>query len=101
MEETVVVYVNCQAHRRMQYNNTEPYSREKERSGVSYNKMSCDLGASVSIVPKIIFDKLNFTQLTPTPMHLQLADFSVCYPEQIVEDVLVEFHITPCRICGA
>jgi len=30
----------------------------------------CDLGASVSIMPKVVFDKLNFTHLTPTPMHL-------------------------------
>ena len=30
----------------------------------------CDLGASVSVMPKVVFDKLNFTQLTPTPMHL-------------------------------
>ena len=30
----------------------------------------CDLGASVSVMPKVIFDKLNFTHLTPTLMHL-------------------------------
>ena len=41
-------------------------------------------------MPKINFDKLNFTQLTPTPMHLQLADSSVCYPEGIAEDVPVK-----------
>ena len=28
----------------------------------------CDLGASVSIMPKVIFNKLNFTHLAPTPM---------------------------------
>jgi hypothetical protein len=49
----------------------------------------CDLGASVSIMPKVVFDKLNFTHLTPTPMHLQLADSSVRYPEGIAEDVPV------------
>ena len=36
-----------------------------------------------------IFDKLNFTHLTPTPMHLQLADSSVRYPEGITDDVPV------------
>ena len=45
--------------------------------------------ASISVMPKVIFDKLNFTHLTPTPMHLQLADSSVCYPEGIAEDVPV------------
>ena len=49
----------------------------------------CDLGASVSVMPKVVFDKLNFTHLTPTPMHLQLADSSVRYPEGIAEDVPV------------
>jgi hypothetical protein len=34
----------------------------------------CDLGASVSVMPKAVFDKLNFTHLAPTPMMLQLAD---------------------------
>ena len=46
----------------------------------------CDLGASVSVMPKVIFDKLNFTHLVPTPMQLQLADSSVHYPAWIVED---------------
>jgi len=30
----------------------------------------CELGSSVSIMPKAIFDKLNLTQLAPTPMML-------------------------------
>jgi len=30
----------------------------------------CDLGASVSMMPKVVFDKLNFTHLVPTPMML-------------------------------
>ena len=30
----------------------------------------CDLGASIGVMPKVIFNKLNFTHLTPTPMHL-------------------------------
>ena len=35
-----------------------------------FDQALCDLGASVSIMPKAIFDKLNLTQLTPTPMML-------------------------------
>ena len=42
----------------------------------------CDLGASVSVMPKTVFDKLNYSILTPTLMCLQLADQSVCYPSQ-------------------
>jgi len=37
----------------------------------------CDLGASVSVMPKSVFDRLNFTNLEPTTMTLQLADSSV------------------------
>jgi hypothetical protein len=41
------------------------------------------------MMPKVVFDKLNFTHVMPTPMHLQLADSSVRYPEGIAEDVPV------------
>ena len=31
-----------------------------------YGNTLCDLGASVSVMPKVVFDKLNFMHLTPT-----------------------------------
>lgn len=52
-----------------------------------FDQSLCDLGASVSVMPKDVFDKLNYTVLLPTPMRLQLADSSVCYPAGIAEDV--------------
>jgi hypothetical protein len=52
----------------------------------------CDLGASVSVMPKVTFDKLNYTHLTPTTMTLQLADSSVRYPAGIAEDILVKIQ---------
>ena len=52
----------------------------------------CDLEASVSVMPKDVFDKLHFTVLAPTPMCLQLADSSVRYPAGIVEDVPVKIR---------
>ena len=52
-----------------------------------------DLRASVRVVPKDVFDKLNFTVLAPKPMRLQLADSSVCYPAGIAEDVPRDFFI--------
>ena len=42
----------------------------------SLDKALCDLGASVSVMPKAVFDQLNDSMLTPTPMQLQLADSS-------------------------
>ena len=52
----------------------------------------CDLGASISIMPKTIFDKLNFTHLTPTPMMHQLADSTVRYPAGIAKDIPVKIQ---------
>ena len=40
-------------------------------------------------MPKAVFDQLNYTELTPTPMQLQLVDSSVRHPEGIAEDVPV------------
>jgi len=46
--------------------------------GIQYfDQALCDLGASISVMPKAIFDKLNLTQLMPTPMMFQLADSMV------------------------
>ena len=55
-----------------------------------FSRALCDLGASVSVMPKAVYDKLNFTHLTPTLMYLQLADSSVRYSEGIAEDVPVK-----------
>jgi hypothetical protein len=49
----------------------------------------CDLGANVSVMPKVVFDKLNYTSLSPTTMCLQLAHQSVRYSAGITKDVLV------------
>jgi hypothetical protein len=39
-----------------------------------FSNTVCDLGASVSVMPKVVYDKLNHHALTPTTMCLQLAD---------------------------
>jgi len=51
-----------------------------------------DLGASVSVMPKKVFDKLNYSTLTPTSMCLQLADQSVRYPAGITKNILVKIR---------
>jgi hypothetical protein len=50
----------------------------------------CNLGASVSVMPKKVFDKISYSTLTPTSMYLQLADQSVHYPVGIAENILVK-----------
>ena len=52
----------------------------------------CDLGASVSVMPKVVFDKLNFTHLAPMPMMLQQAYSTVRYLAGIIEDTPVKIR---------
>jgi hypothetical protein len=49
----------------------------------------CDLGASVSLMPKSIFDKIGVGELKPTRISLQMADQSVKLPIGVVEDMPV------------
>jgi hypothetical protein len=42
-----------------------------------FDQALCDLGASVSVMPKVIYDQLNHDSLVPTSMHMQLADQSI------------------------
>ena len=58
----------------------------------NFDHALCDLGASVSVMPKDVFDKLNYTTLSPTPMQLQLADSTVRYPAGIAEDIPVKIR---------
>ena len=57
-----------------------------------FNNALCDLGASVSVMPKVVFDKLKHPTLVPTSMCLQLADQSVRYPSGIAENVPVKIR---------
>jgi hypothetical protein len=52
----------------------------------------CDHRASVSVMPKVIYDKLNHNSLVPTSMHLQLADQSILHPIRIAEDIPVKIR---------
>jgi hypothetical protein len=54
-----------------------------------FDQVLCELGASVSVMPKVIYDRLNHDFLVPTSMHLQLADQSIWHPVGITEDIPV------------
>ncbi|XP_058783187.1 uncharacterized protein LOC131657848 [Vicia villosa] len=59
-------------------------------------KALCDLGASVSLMPLSICEKLKLGELRPTRMSLQLADRSVKFPVGMLENVPVrigQFYI--------
>ena len=57
-----------------------------------FSNALCDLGASVSVMPKVVYDKLNHHALAPTAMCLQLADQTVPYPAGIVENISVKIR---------
>jgi hypothetical protein len=40
-------------------------------------------------MPKVIYDKINGDTLLYINMRLQLADQSLCYPKEILEDIYV------------
>jgi hypothetical protein len=56
----------------------------------------CDLGASVSVMPRDVFEKLRLS-LEPIDMCLELGDNSIHYPLGIAEDVpmKVGHHFIP------
>ncbi|GMI75578.1 hypothetical protein HRI_001227100 [Hibiscus trionum] len=49
----------------------------------------CDLGASINLMPKAVFDKLGIGQAKPTSIMLKLADHSFLQPEGKIENILV------------
>jgi hypothetical protein len=57
-----------------------------------FDQPLCDLGASMSIMPKVINDKLNHDFLVPTSMHMQLADQLTRRPVVIVEDISMKIR---------
>ncbi|OMO62746.1 reverse transcriptase [Corchorus capsularis] len=57
---------------------------------LSVVKCLADLGASINLMPLSLYKKLGLEGLKPTTIALQLADRSVRYPVDIVEDLLVK-----------
>ncbi|KAK8461357.1 hypothetical protein SEVIR_1G021251v4 [Setaria viridis] len=62
-----------------------------------FQRELCDFGASVSVLPEAVFEKLRPPKPEPTAMCLELADNTVRYPEGIAEDVPMKIgnHFVP------
>ena len=58
--------------------------------GTCIDKALLDLGASVNLLPYLVYRQLGLGELKPTNITLSLADRSVKIPKGIVEDVLVK-----------
>ena len=54
-----------------------------------FQEAMCDFGASINIMPKVIYDQINEDTLLNINMRLQLADQSLCYPKGVLEDAIV------------
>ena len=48
-----------------------------------------DLGASINIMPKVIYEELDYPALSPTTMLVQLADSTIWFPERIAEHIFI------------
>ena len=57
---------------------------------VVFERALCDLGASINLMPWVIFKKLKLGEACPMTITLQLADRSLTHPRGIIEDVLVK-----------
>jgi hypothetical protein len=49
----------------------------------------CNFGASINIMPKVIYEKILGNPLLYTNMRLQLADQSICYLEGVLEEAII------------
>ncbi|XP_048227262.1 uncharacterized protein LOC125369289 [Ricinus communis] len=55
-----------------------------------HTKAMLDLGASINLIPYLMYERLGLGELKPTTMSLQFADRSIKYPRGIVKDLLVQ-----------
>ncbi|XP_035550037.1 uncharacterized protein LOC108989976 [Juglans regia] len=55
-----------------------------------FDKVLCDLGTSINLMPLSVCRKLGLGELKQTTISLQLANQSIKYPHRIIEDVLVK-----------
>ncbi|GJT22506.1 DNA-directed DNA polymerase [Tanacetum coccineum] len=54
------------------------------------NNALSDLGASISLMPYTMYEKLGLGEPKPTRMSLELADRSIQYPRGIAENILIK-----------
>jgi len=63
-----------------------------------FKRALCDLGASISVMLKHVYDFLSLEPLIKTSIVIQLGDRSFVYPRGVIEDVLVKIDslVIPC-----
>ena len=57
---------------------------------VEVERAMLDLGASINVMPRSIYEAMNVGKLKETGVIIQLADRSYAYPDGVLEDILVQ-----------
>ncbi|XP_071739578.1 uncharacterized protein [Rutidosis leptorrhynchoides] len=57
---------------------------------VKIEREMLDLGASINVMPRSVYNSLNGGKLKETGVIIQLADRSNAYPDGVIEDLLVQ-----------
>ncbi|KAL4308125.1 hypothetical protein GQ457_01G012990 [Hibiscus cannabinus] len=91
--ETVAMTEGCMA---MLHNRLPPKLKDPDSFTIPcaignhyVGKALCDLGASINLMPKSVFQRLGIGKARPTTVMLQLSDISYVHPEGKIEDILV------------
>jgi hypothetical protein len=65
----------------------------------NFKRALYELDASISVMPKHVYDSLSLEPLIKTSIVIQLADRSFIYPLVVIEDVLVKIDslVIPCN----
>ncbi|KAL4283785.1 hypothetical protein GQ457_16G021310 [Hibiscus cannabinus] len=103
--ETVAMTEGCMA---MLHNRLPPKLKDPDSFTIPcaignhyVGKALCDLGASINLMPKSVFERLGIGKARPTTFMLQLADRSYVHPEGKIEDILQPDDPEECQAISA
>jgi hypothetical protein len=85
-----VVYAVVQKNMHLKQKDPGAYTIPCVFGNASFKRALCNLGASISVMPKHVYDSLSLKPLIKTSIVIQLADHSFVYPLGVIEDVLVK-----------
>ncbi|XP_016681347.1 uncharacterized protein [Gossypium hirsutum] len=72
--------------------NAEILETFRKIGDLKLDRAMLDLGASINVMPRSIYDKVQLGALQDTGLIIQLADRSNAYPDGVLEDVLVQVN---------
>jgi len=85
-----VVYADVQKNMLLKQKDPGAFTIPCVIGNASFKRALCDFGASISVMPKNVYDSLSLEPLNKTSIVIQLVDRSFVYPLGVIEDVLVK-----------